>query len=263
MNNNSDELSHTFRNQSTGDVTNIPAVTDPKTGKHIILWRDIQDGFEKAKAIWNGKTPVPFMIDENLEHVIPLRIAYYQGVVLDVVMETTISTGEAVCLSQILSAGKEESNQTVATPAIADHMIYPNTIPEVSQSSILAQNLLHNNLLQTIMSSQVISIHSIDRLQIEMDKLHEKVDQIQQHMDINQQLQQHTSEELIKKQDEMTQMQEQALHRLAIIQNRVQAVVTQNYELHEYPIPRLFIILPKAVGLRDKFKSLFSDQFRL
>ncbi|KAF9932086.1 hypothetical protein BGZ65_004611, partial [Modicella reniformis] len=208
--------------------------------------------------------------------MIPLRIAHHPGVELDVVIETTeqtISTGEAVYLSQIPSAGKEKSKvhddqliKTEDTPAITDNptnqslIMYPKTIPEIPQSSILAQNLLHNNPLQTIMASQVIikqSIdHHFDRLQNEMDKNK----QLQEQMQV---LQQHTSQELLRNQEEMRQMQQRALDRLANIQSTVQAVLTQNYELHEYPIPRLFIVLPKAVGLLNKFKSLFSDQFRL
>ena len=43
----------------------------------------------------------------------------------------------------------------------------------------------------------------------------------------------------------------------------MQALVTQTYELHEYPIPRLFIVLPKTQGLSGKVKGLISDQFRL
>ncbi|KAI7823329.1 hypothetical protein BC939DRAFT_503261 [Gamsiella multidivaricata] len=66
-----------------------------------------------------------------------------------------------------------------------------------------------------------------------------------------------------EKQEQMLQMQKQALDRLAVIQSRVQAVLTQTYELHEYPIPRLFIVLPKASRHQDKLLNPFSEQFRL
>lgn len=58
-------------------------------------------------------------------------------------------------------------------------------------------------------------------------------------------------------------MQQQTLDRLAMIQNRVQAVLTQTYELHEYSIPRLFIILPKVTRRRDRILKPFVYQFRL
>jgi len=47
------------------------------------------------------------------------------------------------------------------------------------------------------------------------------------------------------KQDEMKELQIQALDRLALLQKSVKALLTQTYELHEYPIPRLFIVLPE------------------
>jgi len=64
-----------------------------------------------------------------------------------------------------------------------------------------------------------------------------------------------------EKQEEMKQLQIRALDRLALLQKSVRALMTQTYELHEYPIPRLFIVLP-ADG---SWKSLdfISTKFRL
>ncbi|KAG0369344.1 hypothetical protein BGZ54_010232 [Gamsiella multidivaricata] len=64
-------------------------------------------------------------------------------------------------------------------------------------------------------------------------------------------------------QQKMLRMQQQALDRLAVIQNRVQAVLTQTYELHEYPIPRLFIVLPGETQRRDIVLSPFTSRFRV
>ncbi|KAF9348284.1 hypothetical protein BGX26_000286, partial [Mortierella sp. AD094] len=55
----------------------------------------------------------------------------------------------------------------------------------------------------------------------------------------------------------------ETLDRLATIQHRIQSVITQTYELHEYSIPRLFIILPKPARLRDTSGKLLSNHFRL
>jgi len=68
--------------------------------------------------------------------------------------------------------------------------------------------------------------------------------------------------ELGVKQDEMKGLQMQALNRLALIQNSVKALMTQTYELHEYPIPRLFIVLPKDSSSWDPL-DLISNKFRL
>ncbi|KAF9350201.1 hypothetical protein BGX34_001355 [Mortierella sp. NVP85] len=128
-----------------------------------------------------------------------------------------------------------------------------------AQSIVLAQDPGQSNLILNQAAMMQSMNQRFDRLQVEMDKNKEFRGQLA-HIH---QLQQETNEELLKRQQEMLQMQQKALDRLAIIQSSVQALVTQTYELHEYPIPRLFIVLPKTLGLSDKLKSLFSDQFRL
>lgn len=62
----------------------------------------------------------------------------------------------------------------------------------------------------------------------------------------------------------MMVMQQQALDRLSLIQSKAEAILKQTYELHEYPIPRLSIILPKEdTTRREKLTTLFSKRFRL
>ena len=72
----------------------------------------------------------------------------------------------------------------------------------------------------------------------------------------------HLQESLDAKQDEMRNLQLQALDRLALLQNNVKALLTQNYELHEYPIPRLFIVLPEDTSSWNPM-DLFANKFRL
>ncbi|KAF9342727.1 hypothetical protein BGX26_006976, partial [Mortierella sp. AD094] len=54
--------------------------------------------------------------------------------------------------------------------------------------------------------------------------------------------------ELLKKQLEHKEMLQQAHDRMVILQQGIDAVLVQNYELHEYPIPRLFVILPEKIA---------------
>jgi len=68
--------------------------------------------------------------------------------------------------------------------------------------------------------------------------------------------------DLASKQDEMKQLQIQALDRLALLQKSVHALLTQTYELHEYPIPRLFIVLPRDTSSWNPL-DLLSNKFRL
>ncbi|KAG0198120.1 hypothetical protein BGX28_008406 [Mortierella sp. GBA30] len=61
--------------------------------------------------------------------------------------------------------------------------------------------------------------------------------------------------ESLEKDDKMLHMQDllhnqtnQALDRLATLQKHARAIFVQNFELHEYPIQRLFVILPVDQG---------------
>ncbi|ORZ23712.1 hypothetical protein BCR41DRAFT_349019 [Lobosporangium transversale] len=55
--------------------------------------------------------------------------------------------------------------------------------------------------------------------------------------------------ETLKMQSETVKLQHQALDRLAILQQKADAILVQTFELHEYPIPRLFIICLNKVRL--------------
>ncbi|KAF9173944.1 hypothetical protein BGX20_001587 [Mortierella sp. AD010] len=103
-------------------------------------------------------------------------------------------------------------------------------------------------------------------MRIDMGKnkaVQEQILQMQQKVEENQKQMMDMQHKMKENQKVMMKMQQQSLDRLVIIQNRVQAVLTQTYELHEYPIPRLFIILPKPMRLRDHLRKLFSNHFRL
>ncbi|KAK3821021.1 MAG: hypothetical protein J3Q66DRAFT_437962 [Benniella sp.] len=274
-----------FRCRSSGKIVNIETFIDPKSGERIVLWKDVQRAFKNAESIWKGSCMLSFLKDENFEEITPWRTAYYPDHVLEVdrgdtsqvfhSRETSIAahpetfyalgepTHHDTKLGHQRFASTADANTQVRfidTPAIAE----TNTMNQDAQSmALVPQNQTPYPIMQYV-------DHRFERLQVEIDKnrqLQGQLVQMQQHMDTNQQqmyqLQKDTGEEIIKRQQEMLRMQQQALDRLAIIQSSMQALVTQTYELHEYPIPRLFIVLPKTLGLSGKIKSLISDQFRL
>jgi hypothetical protein len=62
--------------------------------------------------------------------------------------------------------------------------------------------------------------------------------------------------------EEMHRMQQQTFDRLVVTQQRVDALLVQNYELHEYPIPRRFVILPDSYTTLDP-RKVVSQRYRL
>ncbi|KAF8943363.1 hypothetical protein BGZ46_006534, partial [Entomortierella lignicola] len=68
--------------------------------------------------------------------------------------------------------------------------------------------------------------------------------------------------QMIDMQKQTLDLQNQTLDRLAILQKHARAILVQNFELHEYPIPRLFIILPVDKSKWDPTRIL-ENKFRL
>ena len=102
------------------------------------------------------------------------------------------------------------------------------------------------------LGSNVMDIKNMASLIIEL--VSENRDQLAQITQLQQ--------DLASNQKEMKQLQIQALDRLAQLQNGIQAILTQTYELHEYPIPRLFVVLPDEKSSWNPM-DFFSNKFRL
>ncbi|KAF9578686.1 hypothetical protein BGW38_005403, partial [Lunasporangiospora selenospora] len=63
-------------------------------------------------------------------------------------------------------------------------------------------------------------------------------------------------------QDEMKEPQQKTLPHIDVLRSRVQAILNKKYELHEYPISRLFAVLPQDPSTWDSLNP-FSNKFRL
>ncbi|KAK9766692.1 hypothetical protein K7432_004053 [Basidiobolus ranarum] len=69
--------------------------------------------------------------------------------------------------------------------------------------------------------------------------------------------------EMTQKQNKQTHEQnERTLQRLALLDNKMKTLLTQNYELHEFPIPRMFIILPVNRHPANP-TAIFTTKYRL
>ncbi|KAK3820191.1 MAG: hypothetical protein J3Q66DRAFT_439230 [Benniella sp.] len=282
-----------FRILSTSSSTSvsdntilIPSWFDKKTGERIVLWRDIQNEIGDAHRVRNGKRSVTFMMDEDFNELHPKRIRYNPGVVLDVVVtnqgqEVTVApkssmpSGASIqgSTSSLQSAGPKEpvhradrdgkitsvvqhvSKLSIANlDAINRSLSAQSAILDNKEQTSLRQGDLSNGTLGTTNIMQSIQIPAVD------DYIKELLEGIRtagiQEGDL---FQVHTLHLLQK----MLDKQQQTLNRQVLLENRVQALMTQNYELHEYPIPRLFIVLPKPKKRKDKLTHPLTKQFRL
>ncbi|KAF9348654.1 hypothetical protein BGX26_012947 [Mortierella sp. AD094] len=82
-------------------------------------------------------------------------------------------------------------------------------------------------------------------------------------LQLQDQLQPLQEDQLHPLQQDQLQMQQKKVDQLARIYGSIQAVLKQNYELHEYPIPHLFIVLPRAKQFTENPEELLSGRFQL
>ncbi|KAI1296401.1 hypothetical protein EDD11_007336 [Mortierella claussenii] len=111
---------------------------------------------------------------------------------------------------------------------------------------------------QRAASEEIVALQTqIKQMQCQLVKKQEEMDRKQNEMDRKQ-------DEIDRKQNEMIQLQRETIDRVSTIQGRIQALLTQTYQLHEYPIPRLFIVLPKAtIRRRDRWGKPGTKPFQL
>ncbi|OAQ36808.1 hypothetical protein K457DRAFT_27009 [Linnemannia elongata AG-77] len=64
------------------------------------------------------------------------------------------------------------------------------------------------------------------------------------------------------REEQILARQQETIDRLIVAQQRIEAILVQNYELHEYPIPRLFVILPDSYEKWDP-RRFMAERFRL
>lgn len=152
----------------------------------------------------------------------PRRIRHDPGVILEVV-EGEDSGGAFVPLNPPSSVAPDSFSPPLAsaqTPGSIMSTGPPLTIPDTAMA---------------LDSQSAADAHSqrMEGMQKQLVEPHERSHLAQQeHSHLAQQEHSHMA-------------QQEALGRIALIQSKAAAIMTQNHELYEYPIPRLFIVLPE------------------
>jgi len=59
--------SQAFRSQSSSKAVAIPTRHDPKSGQHVVRWKDIQQCFKDAQYIMHNGLAIMFLTDDDLE----------------------------------------------------------------------------------------------------------------------------------------------------------------------------------------------------
>ncbi|KAG0369077.1 hypothetical protein BGX24_002560 [Mortierella sp. AD032] len=188
-----------------------------------------------------------------------------------------LSTEDSVELSvSKLSLTPSSSNVLVPLPAFSIHSSNSSTAPTISTTQLMAA-----------FSSTALTISDIP-LQIERFKDQHSADHqqllellirlvaqnnemmAQQNEMLRQQAEAKERDERVlaeleaakERDQERLRNNQQMIDRLIELQQRVEDGLVQNYELHEYPIPRLFVVLPDSFESWDP-RNFVMERFRL
>ncbi|KAI8358990.1 hypothetical protein B0O80DRAFT_485021 [Mortierella sp. GBAus27b] len=272
------ETTQSFRQDGGTKVLELPC--DQDDGHSVIYWDEILDVFPGAQYIKNGNTIVRKLKGTGPDGNKAQRIKHHPGVVLDDLKIASLDTGK-----QIVRHLQEKEPQSGFEQRLAAFL------PPDMQAQVLASKDVHGSIVQAIQDGQVDRPHEqliacLQYFKDEMVKNNELVSDLKvlalRNNDLMTDVKDMTlknnelmtdvkdltlqnvelTNNMIKLQEEMKRLQVQALNQLSLLQNRVQALMTQTYELHEYPIPHLFVILPQDSSSWDPV-NLFSNRFRL
>ncbi|KAG0280249.1 hypothetical protein BGZ95_010769, partial [Linnemannia exigua] len=135
--------------------------------------------------------------------------------------------------------------------------VSPKEKDKLQQSAALYENYAEA-MKSGHKESADLNLDSIERCLSELEVPMAGINDLQQQMS-EMKLQ---KDYITQNQQPVLQKQDRTLDRPAVIQERIQTLLTQTYELHKYPIPRLFIILPKDTSEWNP-ESLLNNQFQL
>ncbi|KAG0345781.1 hypothetical protein BG005_001115 [Podila minutissima] len=275
-------MSATFICGSTERQLGLVSSTDShKT--HFIHVDDVLAAFKDLAAFKNldavrfevdGRT-IAYMRDDNGTVYDPKRIPCRPGWVIEVVLKTP--QPDSACLtSTIAPVSRLSLNEPVDPFSIETKVSTDFGLSEPMSSTVSRRTTTHiHGQLKTLLNAAVeVASRSGRPLNAEVvqDLIGKHLvpptygDDIQQYLvqnvdmlvrDLS--LQRNVLEQLMHK---MIDMQQQALDRLALIERKTEAILTQNYELLEYTVPRLFIVLPETTTSWDP-KTMLRTKFRL
>ncbi|KAF9149296.1 hypothetical protein BG015_008912 [Linnemannia schmuckeri] len=270
-------------------VESLAVHKNKTTGELYSRLDDIKHTFPDALRFKVDGVVLNFMRDANEHMYEPKRIAHYPDDIIDVICTTSMSVpltppssisdkstcldepadhvcpGDSIDLSiQTLSiqTDSETTTRTMTSFSVspttnttfAHAPGYHQSVTTAQETTVYSPNITTNMSRLQLQCDGSEDAHSLDHpkdpLAHAIHHLHEMIREQVASRDrelqmIKQQAEAREREEqIIKNQKEM-------IDRLIINQRLVDAILVQNYELHEYPIPRLFVIMPEPTNRWD------------
>ncbi|KAF9536580.1 hypothetical protein EC957_010421 [Mortierella hygrophila] len=228
---------------------------------------DIQETFPGSIRFKLDGVTLNFLTDEDGKKYEPKRIAHYQDQIIDVVLDDPSGIIHAKHQSFTDDSMVALSNLSIQTSdSVRSDALVPLSPSVVHPLAVLSSIATEISMIQTKIDRSTDD-QSDHHMQL-MQQLFQMVQQ--QNETLTQLAQAKEREEMMleelaaakERDEELHRMQQQTIDRLIVAQQRIEAILVQNHELHEYPIPRLFVILPDSYEKLDP-RSFVKERFRL
>ncbi|KAG0220837.1 hypothetical protein BGX31_010466 [Mortierella sp. GBA43] len=194
------------------------------------------------------------MTEPDSDWVLPLRVAHHPDV-----------------LPQAVHGSNPQPQTPTDTDSIDCNNGHFNRVSKEALSSLYAYNQIHGNYCNALILDQVAQAGNLitsmeSRFSQLVSQLEGNRGLQEKLVNMHQQAQlrlQRTKEDLLRKQLSLDKSQLQSRTELTATLKQLRHILFRDCELHESPIPRLFIILPKPSGPHHKLTGLRSERFRL
>ncbi|KAG0358602.1 hypothetical protein BGZ54_010353 [Gamsiella multidivaricata] len=218
------------------------------TSSCFVSLEDIQDVFKNAQQFVLDGHLIPFLpVLDGTRNQSPC-IAFYPDKVLDVITEELQSSNSSA-VSHCSTPGK------VGAHTFGDSLLSSSSLAQPVASTLVARNVEQTQIVISENKDVQQILGLLLALQFEAKAKDDKMLALQLEAKENQ-------DKMLDMQAQLRDQMNQALDRLAIIQKHARAILVQDFELHEYPIPRLFIILPVDHSKWNP-KDILRNKFRL
>ncbi|KAF9563264.1 hypothetical protein EC968_004961 [Mortierella alpina] len=262
------------------NIVEVIEVHRDASGQHYSHIEDVQDLFEGACRFKINGISILFLRDETGKRYEPLRIGHYPDDIIDVMTvhdQPQRATYSIPCQEQpasdqerphpgqpTLDVHVEElavSKVPPKSPSLIQASASPTVVPTDSLSASSSSSLSGDEPVSTMTfagspsTTTDISTAPISHSRTVSSACSTSPENTQPVSDSQPQLDHSTDEQsaqqhaqVMARFDEVLQRQQQTNDRLEVLQQTADAILIQNYELHEYPIPRLFVILPESIN---------------
>ncbi|KAF9288984.1 hypothetical protein BGZ88_007960 [Linnemannia elongata] len=253
------------------------AVRQAADGTYYSELTDIWDTFPSASKLKIDGVTLVWLKDEQGHRYEPLRIEHHPDDIVDITVDTSVHVPISISTALMgqyapttaanqahLIPCPEGVEQSTTTLALRPPLLYAPP-PVTSTTLSISDNHLYQNPLATLgtivtTTRQIVKEVEASSAQNSANHQEQMVSLIRTWENINLVLQ--GQEDARMRDEEILMVQKQTINRLVATQQRVDALLVQNFELHEYPIPRRFVVLPDSYNTLDPRRAA-SQRYRL